>query len=138
MESDNRLRVLVEEVHRAPDDVVLPFLARLRNRRADIATLLGGRSLRVEVVLVAARRRTYRIVFTPAGHVELAGPYGFDPHVRFEGTADRLLGVLTGRLDTFTAVYDQVLTLYFPPEQLVHYPRLRRLLAEQLDECPAP
>lgn len=138
MERDTRLRSVIEEVWRAPDGVVLPFLGRLRERRDDISRLLNGRSLRVEVVVVvAARRHTYRIVFTPAGHVELTGSYGFDPHLRFEGTPDRLVGLVYGSLDTFSAVYDQVLTLYFPPDELLHYPPVRRLLAEQLEACPS-
>lgn len=137
METESRLRAVIEDVRRAPDEVVLPFLRGLRARRRDIAGLLGGRSLRVEVVLLGSGRRTYRIVFTPSGDVQLSGPYGFDPHVRFEGTPERLFGVLLGRLDTFTAVYDRVLTLYFPPDQLVHYPRIRRLLAQEVEECPA-
>lgn len=137
MDRDNRLRSVIDEVWRAPDRVVLPFLGRLRERREDIARALSGRSLRVEVVVVGERRHTFRIVFTPAGHVELTGSYGFDPHLRFEGTPDRLIGLVYGSLDTFTAVYDQVLTLYFPPDQLLHYPPVRRLLAEQLEACPS-
>lgn len=137
MQGDSGLRLLIEEVRQAPNAVVLPFLAALRARRDDIAALLGGRSLRVEVVLVGERRHTYRIVFTPSGHVELTGAYGFDPHLRFEGTADRLFGLLLGTLDTFSAVYDEVLTLYFPPDELIHYPRIRRLLAQQLEACPS-
>lgn len=137
MDPNSRLRAVIEEVRRAPDGVVLPFLGRLRERRDDLAKLLDGQSLRVEVVMVGEQRYTYRIVFTPAGHVELTGPYGFDPHLRFEGTPDRLFGVLLGSLDTFTAVYDQVLTLYFPPDELVHYPRVRRLLAEEVEACPS-
>ncbi|HVF74944.1 MAG TPA: hypothetical protein VM938_07830 [Acidimicrobiales bacterium] len=136
-EKDGSLRLLIEELRRAPDGMVLPFLSALRNRRGDIATVLDGRSLRVEVVIVGERRHTYRLVFTAAGHVELAGSYGFDPHIRFEGTPDRLFGVLLGTLDTFSAVYDQVLTLYFPPDELVHYPRIRRLLATQVEVCPS-
>jgi len=137
VQGDSGLRLLIEEVRQAPNAVVLPFLAALRARRDDIAALLGGRSLRVEVVLVGERRHTYRIVFTPSGHVELTGAYGFDPHLRFEGTADRLFGLLLGTLDTFSAVYDEVLTLYFPPDELIHYPRIRRLLAQQLEACPS-
>jgi hypothetical protein len=138
VERDSRLRSVIEEVWRTPDAVVLPFLGRLRERRDDISRLLNGRSLRVEVVVVGTRRHTYRIVFTPAGHVELTGSYGFDPHLRFEGTPDRLVGLVHGSLDTFSAVYDQVLTLYFPPDELMHYPPVRRLLAEQLETCPSP
>lgn len=137
MERDSGLRLLIEEVRRSPDQVVLPFLGALRNRRAEIAAVLDGRSLRVEVVLVGERRRTYRLVFTPSGHVELTGAYGFDPHIRFEGTPERLFGILLGKLDTFSAVYDEVLTLYFPPDELVHYPRIRRLLAQQVEVCPS-
>jgi hypothetical protein len=131
----SRLRWLMEELRSTPDAVVLPFLGRLRNRRDEIAEMLDGRSLRTEIVLLGEGRHTYRIVFTPAGHVELTGPYGFDPHLRFEGTPDRLVGLLLGSLDTFTAIYDGVLTLYFPPEELTQYPGVRRLLAEELSEC---
>ena len=135
VDPNNRLRWLMEELRSSPDPVVLPFLGRLRRRRDDIAKTLDGRSLRAEIVLMGERRHTYRIVFTPAGHVELTGPYGFDPHLRFEGTPDRLVGLVLGTLDTFTAVYDQVLTLYFPPAELLHYPGIRRLLADELAEC---
>ena len=137
VDPNSRLRWLMEELRSSPDPVVLPFLGRLRSRRDDIAKTLDGRSLRAEIVLLGERRHTYRIVFTPAGHVELTGPYGFDPHLRFEGTPDRLVGLVLGSLDTFTAVYDQVLTLYFPPAELLHYPGIRRLLAEELAECAA-
>lgn len=137
VEGNSGLRLLIDEVRRAPDRVVLPFLRSLRSRRHDVATVLDGRSLRVEVVLVGERRHVYRVVFAPSGHVELAGAYGFDPHLRFEGTPERLFGVLLGTLDTFSAVYDEVLTLYFPPDELVHYPRVRRLLAEQVEVCPS-
>lgn len=137
VETDTRLRAVIEAVRETPDDMVLPFLRALRRRRQDIATLLGGRPLRLEVVLMGATRRTYRIVFTPSGDVQLTGAYGFDPHIRFQGTPDRLLGVMLGRVDTFTAVYDQVLTLYFPPDELAHYARLRRLLAAHVEDCPA-
>ena len=137
MDPNNRLRWLMEELRASPDSLVLPFLGRLRNRREHIAKALDGRSLRAEVVLLGTRRHTYRVVFTPAGHVELTGPYGFDPHLRFEGTPDRLVGLLLGTLDTFTAVYDQVLTLYFPPAELLHYPGIRRLLSDELGECSA-
>jgi hypothetical protein len=132
-----RLRWLMEELRSSPDPVILPFLGRLRSRRDDIAKALDGRSLRAEIILLGERRHTYRIVFTPAGHVELTGPYGFDPHLRFEGTPDRLVGLVLGTLDTFTAVYDQVLTLYFPPAELLHYPGIRRLLADELSDCAA-
>lgn len=137
VEPNSRLRWLMEQLRASPDPVVLPFLGRLRGRRDDIAKILDGRSLRAEIVLLGERRHTYRIVFTPAGHVELTGPYGFDPHLRFEGTPDRLVGLVLGTLDTFTAVYDQVLTLYFPPAELLHYPGIRRLLADELAECTA-
>lgn len=137
VEPNSRLRWLMERLRSSPDPVILPFLGRLRNRRDDIAKTLDGRSLRAEVVLLGEHRHTYRIVFTPAGHVELTGPYGFDPHLRFEGTPDRLVGLVLGTLDTFTAVYDQVLTLYFPPAELLHYPGIRRLLADELDDCVA-
>lgn len=137
VDSNSRLRWLMEALRSSPDPVVLPFLGRLRERREDIAKTLDGRSLRAEIVLLGERRHTYRIVFTPAGHVELTGPYGFDPHLRFEGTPDRLVGLVLGSLDTFTAVYDQVLTLYFPPAELLHYPGIRRLLAEELADCTA-
>ena len=136
VKGDNRLRSLIEEVHDAPDRVLLPFLGSLRSRREDIAKVLDGRSLRIELVLRGRRRQTYRVVFAPTGHVELTGAYGFDPHIRFDGTPERLFGLLLGTLDTFTAVYDQVLTLYFPPDELVHYPKIRRLLAEQVRGCP--
>jgi hypothetical protein len=131
----NRLRWLMEELRSSPDSLVLPFLGKLRSRREEIAKTLDGRSLRAEVVLLGERRHTYRIVFTPAGHVELTGPYGFDPHLRFEGTPDRLVGLVLGTLDTFSAVYDQVLTLYFPPAELLHYPGIRRLLADEMAGC---
>lgn len=137
VDPSSRLRWLMEELRSAPDPVILPFLGRLRERREDIAKTLDGRSLRAEIILVGERRHTYRIVFTPSGHVELTGPYGFDPHLRFEGTPDRLVGLVLGTLDTFTAVYDQVLTLYFPPAELLHYPGIRRLLAEELSVCAA-
>src|SRR5919109_4827242 len=115
---------------RAPDAVLLPFLSGLRARRDDLARVLDGRSLRSEVVLVSAERRVvYRIVFTAAGHVELTGAYGFDPHLRFEGDAAQLLGVVLGAVSTFDAVYAGLLTLHAPPNELGHYPGVRRLLA---------
>lgn len=133
---DDQLKHLVDALQRTPDAVVLTFLARLRERRDRLAMTLNGRSLRVEVVVVGDRRAVYRIVFTPAGHVELTGSYGFDPHVRFEGSPTDLVGLLLGTLDTFHAVYEGILTLYFPPAELLQYPAVRRLLAEELDACP--
>src|SRR5687768_1099687 len=74
------VRHVVSEMERAPDAVILPFLARLRTRRQELAHALQGRSLRAQVVLDTQRRSVYRLVFTPTGNVELTGAHGFDPH----------------------------------------------------------
>lgn len=132
------LQPIVARLQRAPDAVVLPFLARLRERKEELAEALNGRSLRAEIVVQATRRVVYRIVFTPTGHVELTGSYGFDPHLRFQGAPEQLLDLLVGDVDTFSAVERQVLTLYFPAEDLLHYPRVRRLLAAEMAACPPP
>ena len=129
------VRHVVNELDRAPDAVILPFLARLRTRRQELAHALQGRSLRAEVVLEAQRRSVYRLVFTATGNVELTGAHGFDPHLRLEGRPSHLVGVITGTVDTFTAVYEGVLTLHLPANELPQYPALRRLLADEVRNC---
>ncbi|HEX2038795.1 MAG TPA: hypothetical protein VHF47_03570, partial [Acidimicrobiales bacterium] len=104
------VRHVVNELERAPDAVILPFLARLRTRRQELAHALQGRPLRAEVVFDAERRSVYRLVFTPTGDVMLTGSHGFDPHLTLEGEPAHLVGVVLGTVDTFTAVYERVLT----------------------------
>lgn len=128
-------RSVVEQMQHTPDAVVLPFLGSLRARADALADALGGHPLRIEVVVNADRRAVYRVVFTSSGAVELTGAYGFDPHLRIEGTPPQVLGVLLGGLDTFEAVCDGVLTMYFPVDDLMHFPALRALLARQIDAC---
>jgi hypothetical protein len=129
------VRHVVSELERAPDAVILPFLARLRTRRQELAHAMQGRTLRAEVVFEAERRSVYRLVFTPTGNVELTGAHGFDADVRLEGEPAHLVGVVLGTVDTFTAVYERVLTLYQPAGELPQYPAVRRLLADEVRNC---
>lgn len=129
------VRHVVNELERAPDAVILPFLARLRTRRQELAHALQGRPLRAEVVLEGERRSVYRLVFTATGNVELTGSHGFDAHLRLEGEPAHLVGVVLGTVDTFTAVYERVLTLNLPAGELPQYPAVRRLLAEEVRTC---
>jgi hypothetical protein len=129
------IRHVVNELERAPDAVILPFLARLRTRREDLAHAMQGRVLRVELVLEGQRRTVYRLVFTSTGNVELTGAHGFDPHVRLEGQPEHVVGVVVGTVDTFTAVYKRVLTLLLPAEELPQYPVVRRLIAQEVRSC---
>lgn len=135
MGSHGERRSIVERMQRTPDSVVLPFIGGLRTHASTLAEALGGRALRIELVVAADRRAVYRVVFTPSGIVELTGAYGFDPHLRVEGPPDQVLGVLLGDLDTFEAVSDGVLTLHFPVDDLVHFPPLRAVLAERIEDC---
>lgn len=138
MEKPLDTEAVATAMERAPDSVLLPFLARLRARRDTLAAALGGRSLRAEIVLLVDERRVvYRVVFTPAGHVELTGAYGFDPHLRFEGRPEDLLGIVFGTVETFDAVYGKVLVLNAQPNELLHYPAVRRILAEEARTCPS-
>lgn len=129
------VRHVVSEMERAPDAVVLPFLAGLRRRRGELAHALQGRSLRAEVVLEAQRRSVYRIVFTSTGNVELTGAHGFEPDVSLHGRPSRLVGVVLGTVDTFTAVYERLLTLHTPANELPQYSAVRRLLADEVRDC---
>lgn len=135
MGSHGDRRSAVEQMQATPDAVVLPFLGGLRVRARELAAVLGGRPLRLEVVVHAERRAVYRVVFTPAGTVELAGAYGFDPHLRIEGTPGQVVGVLLGGLDTFDAVYEGVLNLHFPVDDLAHFPAVRALLGREIERC---
>lgn len=135
MEPVPDVRHVVTEMERAPDAVILPFLARLRTRRQELAHALQGRSLRAQVVLDAQRRSVYRLVFTSTGNVELTGAHGFDPHLSLEGQPAHLVGVVLGTVDTFTAVYEKVLTLHIPAKELPQYPAVRRLLADEVRNC---
>ena len=132
------IRHVVSELERAPDAVILPFLARLRTRRRDLAHALQGRLLRLELVVEAKRHTVYRVVFTSTGNVELTGSHGFEPHVRLMGKPGQVVGVVVGTVDTFTAVYERVLTLLQPAEELPQYPAVRRLLADEVRVCGCP
>jgi hypothetical protein len=129
------IRQVVNELERAPDAVILPFLARLRTRRMELAHALQGRILRLELVIEGKRRTVYRLVFTSTGNVELTGAHGFEAHVRLAGEAGHVVGVVVGSVDTFTAVYERVLTLLQPAEDLPQYPAVRRLLADEVRSC---
>ncbi len=135
MEPDPDLRHVVSELDRAPDAVVLPFLAGLRTRRQDLSYALQGRTLRVEVIVEGQRRAVYRLVFTATGNVELTGAHGFDPHVRVSASPSQLVAVVLGTVDTFTALYDGVVTFHLPAEELPQYTPVREVLAEEVRLC---
>lgn len=112
------------------------MLDRLRSRTADIRSALAGRVLVLEVLVEEGDASSrHVVVLSPDGHASLFGPDIEDlaPHVTLRGTPEQLVSLVLGETDVFQAVLQDVLELHVPPADLApHYPRVMRLLGEEL------
>ncbi len=110
------------------------LVARLRERRGEVMTALGGGKLRVQVIVTGERTHAYRVVFTSDGNVALLGPENlggeeFRPQFVLAGTAADVVAVLVGTETVQSAEARGLLVSYADP---IAFEPLRALVAAEL------
>jgi hypothetical protein len=133
---DAAVEVLARRCDQRPGSVLEDLLARLYAKPDQLAKLLRGEAVRVELLLAEREVPETWIVFTALGHVATAtqtSSLGADyrPHVLFRGTAEDVLRVVLGVTPLERAVYSGVFMPFIPVNR---FSRLLDFLAAELTD----
>ena len=121
---------------RAPAELIRAVFERIRRRALDLAVALEGAVLVLRLTVEGDESDRFTIVFSPDGHVSLTdGPArsgDVDPHVTMRGSGSELLRLFLGETDVLPAVLARTLEFTTEPKDLVHYPRVMRIVRDEL------
>lgn len=119
--------------------LVVELLRVVGGRPQRLAAALGGHSLGVELVVESVGGGRFLVLFSADGAVyrlrEDALRRGtFSPHITLRGAPSDLAAVVLGGRDTAEAVFAGTVTIHVEliDDLLPHYPRVLRLVAEEL------
>lgn len=134
MERVKAVEELAARCEAAPGSVVTDLLARLRTRGDELARLLRGEPLRVELLFTGWSVHEAWIVFSRSGNVAAVTErslLGCDtrPHVLFRGTPEDILRVALGvtRVDEAVAA-----GVFIPLVPVARFKRLMQLVGRDL------
>lgn len=139
MKPEAAVEVLARRCDERPGSVLEDLLGRLYGKPDQLAKLVRGEAVRVELLLAERHVPETWIVFTALGHVATAtqtSSLGADyrPHVLFRGTAEDVLQVVLGVMSLERAVYSGVFMPFIPVNR---FSRLLDFLAAELLDMAA-
>lgn len=134
MEREKAVEELAARCEAAPGSVVTALLGRLRPRADELARLVRGEPLRIELAVTGWTVHDAWIVVSPLGNVaavtdrSLLGAEG-RPHILFRGPPDDILRVVLGltRLDNAVAA-----GVFIPLVPVARFKRLMQLVGREL------
>lgn len=139
MKPETAVEVLARRCDERPGSVLEDLLGRLYAKPDQLAKLVRGEAVRVELLLAERLVPETWIVFTALGHVATAtqtSSLGADyrPHVLFRGSAEDVLRVVLGVTSLERAVYSGVFMPFIPVNR---FSRLLDFLATELMDMAA-